>query len=132
MPLVGFELAIPASERPQTHALDGAATGIGRELQLQYQNKLKNALCPNFDAVRDTSTTSSYAPDCIQADRTTYYSHVKQPASLSDEYKISSISCLPNITPAFIFDEQTSPLFFPLQVPTRHVACFCSFLSTTC
>jgi hypothetical protein len=25
----GFEPAIPASERPQTHALDGAATGIG-------------------------------------------------------------------------------------------------------
>ena len=29
MPLAGFEPAIPASERPQTHALDRAATGIG-------------------------------------------------------------------------------------------------------
>jgi hypothetical protein len=29
MPPVGFEPAIPASERLQTHALDGAATGIG-------------------------------------------------------------------------------------------------------
>jgi hypothetical protein len=29
MPPAGFKLAIPASERPQTHALDGAATGIG-------------------------------------------------------------------------------------------------------
>ena len=29
MPLVGFETAIPASERPQTHALDRAPTGIG-------------------------------------------------------------------------------------------------------
>jgi hypothetical protein len=29
MPPVGFETAIPASERPQTHALDRAATGIG-------------------------------------------------------------------------------------------------------
>jgi len=28
MPLAGFEPAIPASERPQTHALDRAATGI--------------------------------------------------------------------------------------------------------
>jgi hypothetical protein len=28
MPPVGFEPAIPASERPQTHALDRAATGI--------------------------------------------------------------------------------------------------------
>jgi hypothetical protein len=27
---VGFEPSIPASERPQTHALDRAATGIGR------------------------------------------------------------------------------------------------------
>jgi hypothetical protein len=27
---VGFEHAIPVSKRPQTHALDRAATGIGR------------------------------------------------------------------------------------------------------
>jgi hypothetical protein len=31
MPSVGFEPAIPATERPQTHALDRAATGIGNE-----------------------------------------------------------------------------------------------------
>ena len=30
MPSVGFEAAIPVSERPQTFALDRAATGIGR------------------------------------------------------------------------------------------------------
>jgi hypothetical protein len=29
MPPAGFEAAIPASERSQTHALDRAATGIG-------------------------------------------------------------------------------------------------------
>jgi len=29
MPPVGFETAIPGSERPQTYALDRAATGIG-------------------------------------------------------------------------------------------------------
>jgi hypothetical protein len=29
MPPMGFELAIPASTRPQTHASDCAATGIG-------------------------------------------------------------------------------------------------------
>ena len=28
--MVGFEPAIPASERPQIHALDRAATGTGR------------------------------------------------------------------------------------------------------
>jgi hypothetical protein len=31
MPPEGFEPTIPASERPQTHALDRAATGIGRQ-----------------------------------------------------------------------------------------------------
>ena len=30
MPPAGFEPAIPASERPQTHALDRAASGIGK------------------------------------------------------------------------------------------------------
>jgi hypothetical protein len=30
MPPAGFEPAVPASERPQTHALDGAANGLGR------------------------------------------------------------------------------------------------------
>jgi hypothetical protein len=30
MPPVGFEPAIPVSERPKTHALDHTATGIGR------------------------------------------------------------------------------------------------------
>jgi hypothetical protein len=29
MPAVGFEPTVPASERPQTHALERAATGIG-------------------------------------------------------------------------------------------------------
>jgi hypothetical protein len=29
MPSVGFEPATPASKRPQTHALDRTATGIG-------------------------------------------------------------------------------------------------------
>jgi hypothetical protein len=29
MPSVGFEPAIPATKRPQTYALDRAATGIG-------------------------------------------------------------------------------------------------------
>jgi hypothetical protein len=29
MPPAGFETTIPVSERPQTHALDRTATGIG-------------------------------------------------------------------------------------------------------
>ena len=34
MPPPGFEPIIPASKRPQTHALDRAATGIGHNLRL--------------------------------------------------------------------------------------------------
>ena len=34
---VGFEPAIPASERPQTHALDRAATGKGVHMTLLTQ-----------------------------------------------------------------------------------------------
>jgi hypothetical protein len=34
MPPVGFEPAVPASARPQTYALDRAATGIGNKLNL--------------------------------------------------------------------------------------------------
>ena len=33
MPPAGFEPAIPARERPQTHALDRAATGIGFKIR---------------------------------------------------------------------------------------------------
>ena len=44
MLLAGFEPAIPANERPQTHALDGTTTGIGRKVRLtenkpQWQQK---------------------------------------------------------------------------------------------
>jgi len=36
----GSEPAIPASERPQTHAFDGAATGIGGKVKyLEYPEK---------------------------------------------------------------------------------------------
>jgi len=34
MPPVGFKPTIPASKRPQTHALDRAATGVGHNLML--------------------------------------------------------------------------------------------------
>ena len=37
MPPAEFEFAIPASERPQTHALDGAATGIGISVSTLYK-----------------------------------------------------------------------------------------------
>jgi hypothetical protein len=34
IPHAGFELTIPASQRPQTHSLDGAATGLGRYVHI--------------------------------------------------------------------------------------------------
>jgi hypothetical protein len=37
MPPTGFEPAIPASEQPQTHALDRAATAIGGNSMLLVQ-----------------------------------------------------------------------------------------------
>jgi hypothetical protein len=37
MPPAGFEPTIPASERPQTHALDGAALGIG--IRFDYRSR---------------------------------------------------------------------------------------------
>ena len=52
MPPVGFELTISASERPQTHALDRAATWTGtRSLKVSYINFIH---CNQ--SIRDVST----------------------------------------------------------------------------
>jgi hypothetical protein len=40
MLLVGFKPATPANGRPQTHVLDGAATGIGTEFHLHSSSGL--------------------------------------------------------------------------------------------
>jgi hypothetical protein len=40
MPPVGFERTISADERPQTHALDRAATGTGRLVEI-YMKKIQ-------------------------------------------------------------------------------------------
>jgi len=39
MPPVGFEAKIPAGARPQTHALDRAATGTGKMLMEEVNIK---------------------------------------------------------------------------------------------
>jgi hypothetical protein len=44
MPPVGFEPTIPVSERPQTHVLDRAATGIGSNLSLRGERPATNRL----------------------------------------------------------------------------------------
>ena len=47
----GFELTIPVSERPQTHALDRAATGIGgsypykRKILQNYKTSVSKIFC---------------------------------------------------------------------------------------
>jgi hypothetical protein len=41
MPPAGFEATIPASERPQTHAFDRAATAIGLSLKYRQLSKIK-------------------------------------------------------------------------------------------
>jgi hypothetical protein len=60
MPPAGFEPAIPARERPQTHAWDGAATGIGITLKMNTKsmswfssraanNPVLSFLWPNYE-----------------------------------------------------------------------------------
>jgi len=45
MPPVGFEPTISAGERPQTHALDRAATGTGNQLLEYYINWNASYMC---------------------------------------------------------------------------------------
>jgi hypothetical protein len=45
MPPAEFEPAIPASERPQTHTLDPAATGIGISVSTLYKFTLTFLTC---------------------------------------------------------------------------------------
>jgi hypothetical protein len=42
--MAGFEPTIPSSERPQTRALDSAATGIDIKIHIHYKNQSVNAL----------------------------------------------------------------------------------------
>jgi hypothetical protein len=49
MPPTGFEPAIPASERPQTHALDSVATGIGY-MKVYSAERSSPSRSPIFDA----------------------------------------------------------------------------------
>ena len=49
MPPAGFESTIPVSERPQTHALYRAATGIG----CRHLNYTNNYVCDVTDIIND-------------------------------------------------------------------------------
>jgi hypothetical protein len=56
MPPAGFQAAIPASERPQTHALDGAAIGTGLSKFCKLHSLIHN----------DTSLNSLSLTDVLQ------------------------------------------------------------------
>ena len=59
MPPVGLEPTIPASERPQTHALDRTATAIGKIWPLQESNAV--LLCLTLVIIfKGTVTSKQY------------------------------------------------------------------------
>ena len=70
MPTAGFEPAIPASKRPQTHVLDRAATGIGLRVHILHENinqfkALRSAIkttAPSTTAVLYVLYTSGIQP----------------------------------------------------------------------
>jgi hypothetical protein len=84
MPPVGFKPTIPASERPQTHALDRAATGIGDIIQ--YTSKITHlhtasALClgrirtPDSSITKQTCSNDRHLPhsDVAQDESSGYF-----------------------------------------------------------
>jgi hypothetical protein len=46
MPSAGFEPAIPATKRPQTHALDNTVTGIGKQKIYIYETYIIIKIVP--------------------------------------------------------------------------------------
>jgi hypothetical protein len=68
MPPVGFEPKIPASARPQTYALDRAATGIGTTAILQhYKHKDDDTRATIQEDETDTDTLTAYqSPSIVQ------------------------------------------------------------------
>jgi hypothetical protein len=62
MPAAGFDPAIPASERPQTHSLDRAATGIGFVKLVLFENPVTRGTWsengPKRHRMREVSTNT--------------------------------------------------------------------------
>jgi len=56
-PPAGFKPAIPASQRPQTHALDRAATGIGSYINMQKLNRCGSFMSSVFRTIHDSPLT---------------------------------------------------------------------------
>jgi len=62
MPLAGFEPTIPASERPQTHALDCLATGIGRDAVYKVQIKIPGVTSQNSVVLNKECGVQTFTP----------------------------------------------------------------------
>jgi hypothetical protein len=58
MPPAGFETAIPTSERPQTHALERSAAGIGKVGE--YHEEIRKKICPETFFYPSGYTTSPH------------------------------------------------------------------------
>ena len=62
MPPAGLETVIPASERPQTHALDRTATGIGTIFYIcDVSHKVYQTARYNFSVIQSKKLLSTYA-----------------------------------------------------------------------
>lgn len=76
MPSAVFEPAIPGNERPQTHSVDRAATGIGEHVHLHCNNPNCNAnkemlifvLCHQMSGPRSTKCVIIFPPHFIPCD----------------------------------------------------------------
>jgi hypothetical protein len=64
MPAAGFEPAIPATKRPQTYALDLAATGIG-SFDL-YHPKRSGGISTRYNTVRGKYIHHKELPMCLK------------------------------------------------------------------
>jgi hypothetical protein len=69
VPPVGFEPAILASGRPQTHVLDRAATGIGGYLCRQWIISLLSYLITSMFSAQDIRLTFVYLQQCLTETR---------------------------------------------------------------
>jgi hypothetical protein len=95
MPQLGFEPAIPATKRPQTYALDRAATGIGDE-DYTALNFAKRTDCERWDMNRDRKSrqtsnmaTPSYFVRSVQGTQTEIW-----------EQQVINVSSISNVTGA--------------------------------
>jgi hypothetical protein len=65
MSSVGFEPTTPASERPQIHALDGAATGTGTQVGLYKKDKSQQRVI--FTVITSNPASSVRLRRCVYA-----------------------------------------------------------------